>query len=274
MDERGKIEPEELRQIAATVGLPEATVLGVATSYADFATQRGRKRVRICTGTACFAARRGKQSAEIEEAFGCRLGEVQLDGEASLERTHCLGRCDAGPIVRVKQEGVAQHALFTRMHGPEAAQRLRAGQLPPESAERGPEIRSCTSPTIVLRNLVDGARAATLQEARDRSVYDTLRAAIASNAGARILDAVEASELRGRGGSALPCGAVWRAVATQPPGRKFVVCNADEGDPGSSIERLLLERDPHSILEGMLGGTESIDSLVRHFPDELLGNRP
>lgn len=275
MDERGKIEPEELRQIAATVGLPEATVIGVATYYADVATQRGRKRIRVCTGTACFAARQGKQLAELEEAFGCHLGEARLDGEASLERALCLGRCDAGPVVRVDQEGGARHAIYTRMDGPEAAQRLRASEPPPEDAERGPEIRSFASPTIVLRNLVDGARAATLREARERGVYDTLRAAIASGAGARILDELELSGLRERGGAGSPCATHWRAVAAQPAERKFVVCNADEGDPSSFIDRLLLERDPHSILEGMalaglaVGASMGVIYIRSDYPEAL-----
>src|SRR5262250_4018272 len=69
---------------------------------------------------------------------------------------------------------------------------------------------------------------------------------------AQVVDAIMSSGLRGRGGAGYPTGVKWATVAKMRPGRKFVICNADEGDPGSFMDRSVLESDPHRVLEGML----------------------
>ncbi|MHB8876247.1 MAG: NAD(P)H-dependent oxidoreductase subunit E [Myxococcaceae bacterium] len=246
MDAKGELAADDLRRVAKEAGMPEATVHGVATFYSDLLGTRGRKRVRVCAGTACFAAAGGRQVRELERELGVCLGETRADGAVSLEPVYCLGHCHQGPAALV-QEGGAE-ALHPKVDGA-SARRIAEG-LPPEGGAAPALSALCATP-IVLRNLLGGARAATLSQARARGVWSAYLAAAEAGAGARVLAEVVSSELRGRGGAGFPCGEKWRFVAAQPPGEKFIVCNADEGDPGSYLDRVLVEGDPHSVLEGM-----------------------
>ena len=140
--------------------------------------------------------------------------------EASAQdpRVYCLGECFAAPA---------------------------KGQTHPR-----PPVKIFSRHGIVLgRVAVGGAR--SLSAYRALGGYAALAHAL-TNPPAQVLDAVDASGLRGRGGAGFPTGRKWRSVASQPPGVKYVVANADEGDAGAYIDRYLLEDDPHALIEGMI----------------------
>ncbi len=96
----GPVEAGDVRAVAAATGLPEATVYGIATFYDDLIAPRGRRHVRVCTGTACFAATGGDHVAELATGLGVGLGERRADGGVSLAETVCLGFCHTAPAVR------------------------------------------------------------------------------------------------------------------------------------------------------------------------------
>ena len=255
MDLRRVITPEDCRRIAKELNLPEAQVYGVASYYGDFAmTPRGRRRVHVCVGTACVAARGHRHVDELSRALGTSLGETRGDGEVSLEPAYCLGFCNDGPAAMVSEhvDGHEVKSVWTRLDAGRAA-RIALGERPsaPERGERPPTIASHVTPTVVLRNLVDGRDARTFAKARALGVWDAFLSAATKGDGGRVLDEVTRAGLRGRGGAGFSTGQKWRFAAQQPPGEKFVVCNADEGDPGSYIDKWLLELDPHGVLEGM-----------------------
>src|SRR3954453_7508957 len=100
MELRGEITDADRRAAAAPSGLPEAPVHGVSTFYDDLLQPRGRRHIRVCTGTACFAATGGGHVDEIPQALGLELGERSADGATSLAETVCLGFCHASPAVR------------------------------------------------------------------------------------------------------------------------------------------------------------------------------
>src|SRR4051812_4484790 len=100
MDLRGEITDDDRRRAAEASGLPEAAVHGVSTFYDDLLQPRGRRHVRVCTGTACFAATGGGHVDEITHALGLELGERSADGATSLAETVCLGFCHTSPAVR------------------------------------------------------------------------------------------------------------------------------------------------------------------------------
>ncbi|MBI2394902.1 MAG: NAD(P)H-dependent oxidoreductase subunit E [Deltaproteobacteria bacterium] len=267
MDRERVLTRETLKRIAKESGVPEATVYGVATFYGDLSVKRrGDVRVHVCTGTACVAS--GDEHVRfLEEATGVRLGETSAGGEVSLEPVYCLGLCNAAPAVLVSR--VSASSLGDR-HGDGAHLRTVYGDLSRENAraiatgahaadEPRPRIESRSSPTIVLRNMVDGADATTLDKARARGAWRAYEAAREAKdpprgsaaPAATVLEAVAGSGLRGRGGAGFSTGQKWRFAAAQPAGEKWVVCNADEGDPGSYIDKWILELDPHAVLEGM-----------------------
>jgi NADH:ubiquinone oxidoreductase subunit F (NADH-binding) len=140
------------------------------------------------------------------------------EASAQNPRVYCLGECFAAPA---------------------------KGQTHPR-----PPVKVFSPHGIVLGRVAAGG-ARTLAGYEQQGGYGALRKALDQTPD-QILGAVEASGLRGRGGAGFPTGRKWRAVASQPPGEKYVVANADEGDAGAYIDRYLMEDDPHALIEGMI----------------------
>jgi NADH-quinone oxidoreductase subunit F len=253
MDANQVVTPDDCRRIAKDMNLPEAQVFGVASYYRDLSfAPRGRRRVHACVGTACVAARGDAHLHELARALGVAPGETRDDGEVSLEPTYCLGFCNDAPAAMVAEtvDGHPHKTLWTRLDAGRAARLASFATTTPDArGEVPPRIASFVTPTVVLRNLVEGRDATTFAKARALGVWDAFLAH--RHQGPAVLDAVMQSGLRGRGGAGFSTGQKWRFAAQQPPGQKYVVCNADEGDPGSYIDKWLLELDPHSVLEGM-----------------------
>jgi len=159
--------------------------------------------------------------------------------EAAAPPVYCLGRCYAAPAT--------------------AASRSQ------------PAVEVAASTPVVLERIAAG-RAPTLPDYIAQHGYQAFEHAMAMEPDA-IVAQLERSQLRGRGGAGFPTGRKWRAVFDQPGGTKYVVCNADEGDPGAYIDRVLLERDPHCVVEGMMiaaravGATSGLLYIRKEYPD-------
>jgi NADH:ubiquinone oxidoreductase subunit F (NADH-binding)/NADH:ubiquinone oxidoreductase subunit E len=228
---RGRIEAAEVERVAADVALPRAHVNGSASFYADLApTPRGTRHVRICDGTACFAACGESQVEAVADALGAPVGGVSADGSTSTQPVYCLGSCYASPA--------ALDGETLRAGGDLVAQ-LTGGAVATE-----PEIPvGIETPEPVVLAGIAGA---------DPEAWTVWGEVLAEGGAARVAREVSASGLRGRGGAGFPAAVKWGSAAEAPSdGPKYVVCNGDEGDPGSFVDRLLMERDPHRILEGM-----------------------
>ncbi|QNS02292.1 NAD(P)H-dependent oxidoreductase subunit E [Streptomyces xanthii] len=213
-------------QVAEASGLPRAAGLGPATYFADLAGPRGERHIRVCTATACFAARGGRHLAEVEEALGVTAGQADADGRTSLQAVHCLGYCYAGPAAL---DGTRPRA------GPDLADQL-AGRAQPRAP--GLPARDTTGAPVLLAGIVNGDRA-----------WEVWREALTGLCPDDVLGETVASGLRGRGGAGFPVGAKWSTVADRPDA--VVVVNGDEGDPGSYADRLLMEQDPRRVLAGL-----------------------
>jgi bidirectional [NiFe] hydrogenase diaphorase subunit len=222
MDQRGEITDDDRRVAAERSGLPEAAVYGVSTFYDDLLTPRGARHVRVCTGTACFAATADAHVETVKSALGLELGERAADRSVSLAETVCLGYCHASPAVR---DGDVIDA------GPGAIDRLLNGTSQP-----APEpVFTSTLETPVLTRPGDwSGYTAALQRSPEE-----------------LLAAVKAADVKGRGGAGFPAGIKWEFAARATGERKVIVANGDEGDPGSYIDKLLMEENPHLLLEGM-----------------------
>jgi NADH:ubiquinone oxidoreductase subunit F (NADH-binding)/NADH:ubiquinone oxidoreductase subunit E len=223
LEDHGEITDEDRREAARISGLPEAAVYGVSTFYDDLAVPRGARHVRVCTGTACFAATADAHVSALRDGFGLDLGERREDGSLSLAETVCLGFCHSSPAVRDGDlidagEGVVERAL--------------SGAL---RAAREPDWRSLLEPAILTRP----------------GDWSGLRAALATHTPESLLGEVKAASVRGRGGAGFPAGEKWSFARGAPGAEKFIVANGDEGDPGSYIDKQLMERNPALVLEGM-----------------------
>ena len=222
--DHGEITDDDRRAAAERSGLPEAAVHGVSTFYDDLLAPRGTRHIRVCTGTACFAATADAHVDALRDALRCDLGERAADGSVSLAETVCLGFCHTSPAVR---DGDLVDA------GPGVVERVLAGTT---RNAREPPPRSALDEPVLLAS---------------GHAWNGLARAVATLTPEDLLDEVKAANVRGRGGAGFPAGAKWEFARAAAGERKFIVANGDEGDPGSYIDKLLMEQHPELLLEGM-----------------------
>ena len=217
----GGLTPSNVAAVAEQVRLPRAHVNGAATFFADLATDPpGDRDLRVCAGTACLAATGGTHLERVEAL-------ARASG-ASCQRVYCLGYCYGCPAALDGEEPRAGRDLVEQLDG-------RA----PKSDPPIPFQSAVEDPVLLAR--VCGANAREPWEVYHSIVDPRI-----------VMREVEASGLRGRGGAAFPAARKWAAAAVaRSDGPRYVVCNGDEGDPGSYVDRLLMERDPHAVLEGV-----------------------
>jgi NADH-quinone oxidoreductase subunit F len=221
--QRGEITDEDRRRAAEVSGLPEAAVYGVSTFYDDLLQRRGRRHLRVCTGTACFAATGEAHVDQLEQALGLRLGERSEDESISLAETVCLGFCHSSPAVR---DGDIVDA------GPGVIDRVLDGE-------------PCPAPEPPWRSVLEEP---VLTRPGD---WSGLARALAELEPEQLLAEVTDANVRGRGGAGFPAGRKWEFTRAAEGEEKFVVANGDEGDPGSYIDKYLMEQAPALVLEGM-----------------------
>ena len=223
MEDHGEITDADRRAAAAASGLPEAAVYGVSTFYDDLVVPRGRRHVRVCTGTACYAATGDAHVDALRDGLGLQMGERRDDGSLSFAETVCLGFCHSSPAIR---DGDLVDA------GADAVARVLA------DASRGapePEWRSVLEEPVLITP----------------GDWSALEHALGAHTPEGLLAEVKAATVRGRGGAGFPAGDKWGFARASPGEQKFIVANGDEGDPGSYIDKYLMERNPALVLEGM-----------------------
>ncbi len=274
MHDKREITADDVAAIAKATHQPEAAVYGVATYYGDLGTKRrGRTRVKVCKGTACFAACSDASVGWMEGALGVKLGETSADGAVSLEEVYCLGFCNAGPSVEI--EGRVYGELTPERAKLLARDLVNDGDVPLAKDALVPRFEVHGGPAIVFERLAQSIDATSLDVARKHHAFEGLKLALASRSADDVLAEVERSQLRGRGGAGFPTATKWRFAAANAnaAGGAFVVCNADEGDPGSYIDKWLMEKDPFAVLEGIaiagyaIGATRGFVYVRSEYPE-------
>ncbi|HOI80811.1 MAG: NADH-ubiquinone oxidoreductase-F iron-sulfur binding region domain-containing protein [Thermovirgaceae bacterium] len=226
-----------------------------------------RAHVLVCKGTGCTAS----GSGSVYDALKEELERRGLDKEVMLVETGCHGMCEMGPIVVVYPEG-SFYCRVTPEDVPELVEEhLYKGRVlqrllyttPDEEKHRIPHYRDIPfygkQRRIVLRNC-GYINPDNIEEYIARDGYQALARALLEFSPEETLDIVKRSGLRGRGGAGFPTGKKWEFARMAPGDKKYIVCNADEGDPGAFMDRSVLEGDPHSVVEGMLIGAYVIGS--------------
>jgi len=225
-------------EVARFTHIPESQVYGVATFYSQFQfVPQGKQHIMICRGTACRMSGGTRFLAKLESHLGIKAGETSSDGAYSLEVVECLGLCDQDPSalvnglpVRIDLEA-DPHLWLT------ALTETPLGIL-------GGEPRWLTGRCGVIHPT-------DLQDFENHGGFSGLKKALAQSP-TEVTEEIVRSGLSGRGGAAFPTGLKWRYTAGAPGDPKYIICNADESEPGTFKDRVLIEGDPFSIIEGML----------------------
>jgi NADH-quinone oxidoreductase subunit F len=244
----GWISPGGLNEICRRLTVPPADAYGVASFYALLALEPQPARVvHVCDDVACRCRGAEALVTQLEERFGPE-GSSGPDGASTWYRSPCLGRCDQAPAALLSQAG---NEPLERAHAPASASAvltLLAGGEPASSPVT--LLPQAGDPSLRLLRRVGVVDPGSLDDYRAEGGYAALRRALELKPEG-VLREVKDSKLLGRGGAAFPAGVKWEAVARQPARPHYLVCNADESEPGTFKDRALLEGDPFALVEAM-----------------------
>ncbi|VBB09694.1 respiratory-chain nadh dehydrogenase 51 kd subunit signature 2 [Lucifera butyrica] len=216
-----------------------------------------RTHVLVCGGTGCMSS----GCKEVGAALKNEIKRWGLDREIKVITTGCIGPCSLGPVVIVYPEGILYRKVQARDVPEIVEQHLLTGNIvtrllydAPGCDEQSRSYRHIPffskQVKIALRN-TGMMNPASIEEYISRDGYAALAKALSEMTPAAVIAEVTKSGLRGRGGGGFPTGQKWAMTAKATGALKYVVCNADEGDPGAFMDRSVLEGDPHSVLEAM-----------------------
>jgi NADH-quinone oxidoreductase subunit F len=237
-DQYGYLPEPVVVEVARLLSVPLADVSGVIEFYSMLYTQPvGRTVVRICTDPACALAGGDRVLESVCQHLGLAPGEVSPDGAFTVERVPCLGLCEHAPAALVGETPLG------RLDPAQPAE-ICQGQGHSPAGEVGGDLRLLTA------NCGKG-RATSLVEYIAAGGFQGLKKALGISPDAVIAE-IKASGLVGRGGAAFPAGLKLEGAARAGSQPKYVVCNADESEPGTFKDRVLLEEDPQRMLEGLL----------------------
>jgi NADH-quinone oxidoreductase subunit F len=284
----GWISPGALNYVAVRLDVAPAEIHGVASFYGMFTLEpRPRVVAHVCDDIACVTRGSEKLCAELKLSLG-PAGAPCSEGRALWLRSQCLGMCERAPAVLVSSAG---ENFAERVLAPASADAVQSlvedavqGRMPAEPDALNVQVsvpqaaqKTNPSPLRLLRRLSEGD-ASTLEAYRKLAGYEGLRKALELGPEGT-LHQLSASKLLGRGGAAFPTARKWEALFQQRHLIKedtarahFVICNADESEPGTFKDRVLMEGDPFAVLEGMTIG--SFVTGARHGYIYLRGEYP
>ncbi len=217
-----------------------------------------RAHVLVCGGTGCVSS----GSKKIEQALTDELAKQNIDKEVKIVETGCHGFCEMGPIVIVYPEGTFYCRVAVEDIPEIVSEHLVKGRIvqrllfkAPVTEEQVPSYKEIAfykkQQRVALRNCghIDPE---DIKEYIARDGYEALAKVLTGMTPNEVIEDMKKAGLRGRGGGGFSTGLKWEFASKSPGPKKYIICNADEGDPGAFMDRSVLEGDPHSVLEGML----------------------
>ena len=217
--------------------------------------------IMVCTGSSCMAG----ESEKLVKNLGLILKARGYDKGVSIIKTGCFGFCQQGPVVKIEPDNI----FYVRV-GPKDAKDIidehiikgrRVERLLYKDPAENEIMNNQEEMPFYKKQLRIALRNCGLIDPEDIyeyiafGGYEALGKAVTYMTGDEVIDVVKKSGLRGRGGGGFPTGLKWEITKKQKKAAKFIICNADEGDPGAFMDRSILEGDPHSVLEAMaIGG--------------------
>jgi NADH:ubiquinone oxidoreductase subunit F (NADH-binding)/(2Fe-2S) ferredoxin/Pyruvate/2-oxoacid:ferredoxin oxidoreductase delta subunit len=223
-----------------------------------------RAHLLVCAGTGCVSNR----SFRVKTALEAEIVRRGLADEIRVVATGCNGFCERGPIVVYQPDGIFYQRLaekdvplLVEEHCLKGRPVPKLMYVPPQGQTPIPKLGDIGffkhQRLIVLRNrgLIDPEQ---IDDYIAVDGYTALVKALTEMTPAQIIEQIQASGLRGRGGAGFPTGLKWEICRKAPGAKKYLICNGDEGDPGAFMDRSVLEADPHAVLEGMAIGAKAI----------------
>ncbi|MDD7942228.1 NAD(P)H-dependent oxidoreductase subunit E [Actinomycetospora lutea] len=258
-DAVGWISEGALNHVARTLSVPPAEIYGVATFYAMFSVEpRAPRVVHVCDDVACGPY----GGEEIISTLADALGPEGVGEQACWVRSPCLGLCERAPAVLHQRTG--EPDLSQAPATPDAVL-AAARSADPGAADTadtvfddtrvsvpqsGPGARLPSGAPLRLLRRIGVVDPESLDDYRAHGGYGALRRAVEFGP-TRVITELEDSSLTGRGGAAFPTGVKWKGVAGAPERPHYLVCNADESEPGTFKDRVLMESDPFGLIEAM-----------------------
>jgi NADH-quinone oxidoreductase subunit F len=248
----GLINDEAVTWIAAKLGLQPINIFELVTFYPMLREKRaGKTHIRVCRTLSCamagsyqvmenLCAATGIQRKVDPAAAGHTPISVSPDGNYSIEFVECLANCGTAPVCMVNDD-LHENVL------PDFAANIVAN---PKSEIRNPKSPHPLEQRLILKNIGCKDWKTDIKTYLDDGGYEDLRKAVKMSR-ADIVNEVKTSGLRGRGGAGFPCGVKWSFIKTDEKKPVYLICNADESEPGTFKDRYIIHDDPHQLLEGI-----------------------
>lgn len=225
-------------EVGRALGVPLADVYGVIDFYSMLYREPvGKTIIRVCGDPACAIAGSDSLLESVCEHLGVSVDQISADGKFTIEQSPCLGLCEHAPAVLAGQTAIAPADL-------QKPEDLLNGSGAKPSGIVGGDLRLLTANC-------GKQHPATLEDYLEGGGYAGLKKALKMSP-EKVIAEVKSAGLVGRGGAAFPTGVKWEGAAQAEGTPKYVVCNADESEPGTFKDRVLMEEDPHRTIEGLL----------------------
>ncbi len=252
----GHIPDNAVDSLAAALGMSTNDIRETVSFYHFFRTRPfGRHSVYLCDSVIGRMGGYEDVRAALERETAAAFGSVDADGNFGLGDTNCIGLSDQEPAMMVDD------VVFTRLTQAKVADiigALKAGKTPAQIANpEGFDSRSAAYVDAIVEDNIRQKGPVLFQEGRD---YKALLQQVLEEVPDELIDEITLSNIRGRGGAGFPTGLKWRLGRDADGDEKYIICNADEGEPGTFKDRVLLTRSPKDVLLGMIIGGYAIES--------------
>jgi NADH-quinone oxidoreductase F subunit len=249
----GYLPPAVQERIAAGLNIQGSEVFGVMSFYSMYTWKpKGKYVIRMCESPPCHVTGSENMLHALQKELGIGLGETTSDGLFTLELTACLGVCEVAPAMQINEVVIGN---LTAAKIKQALADYRAGKAPdykqlPYSTNDFLKYKQSPQELVVLDN-VGHIDPNSIDAYLARGGYANLKKALTTMTPEAVVEEVKTAGIRGRGGAGFPAGLKWSFTRPLTATPKYVICNADEGEPGTIKDRYIMEGDPHKVLEGI-----------------------
>jgi NADH-quinone oxidoreductase subunit F len=258
-DEYGYISDEMVNELASRLNLRPVEVEETLAYYSMLHRKPiGKHHVQVCTNVACMLRGGAQLLQHAKKRLEIGHKEVTQDGVFSLEEVECIGACTGAPAIQVNYD---YYENLTPLKFDRIIEDLDNGNRPAPVPVITGALRERNALEIPLISKRWGIKDShKIDVYLQNGGYQALEKALQQMTPESIIEEVKRSSLRGRGGAGFPTGMKWSFVPKDSPKPKYVICNADESEPGSCKDRPLMEMDPHQLIEGIIIAGRAIDA--------------
>src|ERR1700684_1929265 len=258
-DEFGYISDEVISEIAARLELRTVQVEETLEYYSMLHRKpMGKYHVQVCTNVACMLRGGNELLDRAKKRLEIGHKEVTKDGVFSLEEVECIGACTGAPAMQINYDF---YENLTTERCTQLFEALEVGRRPEPSVPISGSVKKRHPAEVPLISRLFGVKDShKLDVYLANDGYKGLARALKELTPEQVVDEVKKSNLRGRGGAGFPTGMKWSFVPKDSPKPKYILCNADESEPGTCKDRPLMEMDPHQLIEGMIIAGRAIGS--------------